>query len=98
MSVPFCLRVSSNGVAPQLPVLCGWLEKKSPSLLAGWQKRYVAVATESLYYWPDAFPIPPEVARVSAEVHAVPLFAVRAIEVRLGWGCHTHRMLSMSLY
>ena len=68
----------------ELPVLCGYLDKMSPSFLVGWQTRYVAVADYNLYYAPDPYPLPGGLGGnvngpVPREVNCVPLLVVKTI-------------------
>jgi hypothetical protein len=57
-------------------VLAMWMQKKSPSLLAGWQSRYVAVSRQNLYYWNEQFSTP---VNEPTPIHIIPLFAVLTI-------------------
>ena len=77
----------------QLPILAAWLEKKSPSLLAGWQRRYVAVADQKIWYWSEKFDTP---VKEPAEINSVPLFAVRSIAVVVRSRCVHFRFLCFS--
>jgi hypothetical protein len=78
-------------VVLQLPKLACWLDKKSPSLLAGWQRRFVAVADNNIYYYSDEFSFPPNGPAVSAKVNRIPLIAVRAIIPRFNKVLQTDR-------
>ena len=71
----------------KLKLMAGWLEKRSPTYLMGWQKRYVAVTDFNMYYasfkFDCPFPSDPEQNKaLLSQLNCVPLLVVKSIAAR----------------